>query len=459
MKFLALLLIGTPALAHSFAYDDSAHLPQSFQANQLKAVFADFKQANYEITYDVPAKKAYATATIQLATLETGNIVFDSAEEPTAVQLDGQAVSQKLVSTPSRETKVRVIQTQAAAGMHRLVITLPITRLVEFTSEGVKSAYWTTDLTDRGYLERYLPANYIFDRVQMNFKIHFIRAGAQTIYTNGVVTEIDAQNYSVEYPVYYNATSIFFHTVPANTFEEVRFDFKSIDGRAIPAVIYQAKGASTSIETQQANVTRYLNAMEAAMGPFLHPSLTGYVAGEGGMEYNGAFMASESAVNHELFHSYAARGVMPADGNAGWIDEALAVWWTSGMPALSSLQGSSQMAAHPYYTRTTDTDAYGFGMQFMALLNAALSTKGGLKPFLKNYFHTQMFTPYSTRDFSDAMNAYFSVDLDDLFLKYVYDTSKASFRETLNPRTNWRIEATPKLEHPQYSDEELQKLL
>jgi len=405
---------------------DQEHLPPSFSYRDGQAVFADFQTADYDITYDVTQKKAEAQATLIFDTTEAGYPIFDSVETPTAITLDGQAISQALISTPSNETQVRVLSISTSPGRHTLTVSLPITRSVSFDDQGVESGFWTTDLTDRGYLERYLPANFIFDRVAMTFHVHLIGASfapsSQVIYTNGSLDVQDAQNATVRFPSYFNATAIFFHLVEARSVESLSFTYHSINGRAIPAVVYRPRPSQANghlAEIRDAMIAD-LAAMETHFGPYLHPSLTGYISGSGGMEYCGAFMASESAVNHELYHSYAARGIMPANGNAGWIDEALAVWWTSGMPANPKMSGSSEMASHPLYTRTTDEDAYGYGMRFFAYLNGLLKKQGGLKPFLTDYYAHHAFTPYTTEEFAQAMSAYYSTDLTPVFQKYVY---------------------------------------
>jgi len=430
LSFILWLAASTASAFAQSSPSDQNHLPPSFSYHDAQAVFADFQTADYDITYDVTHQKASAQATIVFDTIEAGYPIFDSVETPSALTLDGQSVSQELIATPSQETQVRVLSTEIAPGRHALTVTLPITRSVTFDDQGVESEFWTTDLTDRGYLERYLPANFIFDRVAMTFHVHLIGSlfhssldsSSQVIYTNGSIEAQDAQNATITYPPYFNATAIFFHLVEARSVEALPFTYHSINGRAVPSVVYRPRPSHPDghlAEIRDAMIAD-LSAMEQNFGPFLHPSLTGYIAGSGGMEYCGAFTASESAVNHELYHSYAARGIMPADGNAGWIDEALAVWWTSGMPSNKRMSGSSHMASHPIYTRTTDEDAYGYGMRFFAYLNWLLKDQGGLKPFLTDYYAHHAFTPYTTREFSAAMSAYYSTDLEPVFQKYVY---------------------------------------
>ena len=111
---------------------------------------------------------------------------------------------------------------------------------------------------------------------------------------------------------------------------------------------------------------------------------------------------------------------MPANGNAGWLDEALASWRDAGYQSSSALSGSSNMSAHPYYTRITDRNAYTFGEQFMRLLDGKLKAKGGLKPFMRYMVERKVFSPLFVEEFIAEMNRFYGVSLDADFRQYTY---------------------------------------
>ena len=71
---------------------------------------------------------------------ESGLPIFDSVEAPTAILLDGQSVTGLQTVTPVHETTLRVIHQSVSVGMHRISISVPLTELVEFKAQGVKSA-------------------------------------------------------------------------------------------------------------------------------------------------------------------------------------------------------------------------------------------------------------------------------------------------------------------------------
>ena len=423
MKFLFLsVLMASAAFAGS---NDLSHRPKSFSSRMGKAVFVDFTEANYTVNYDIALKTASARAEITLNVPEAGHIIFDSVQDPTSIKLDGQTVTATVQKTPNNETTVRVLDVPATTGTHKLTVEVPVKELVEFTSAGgVKSAFWTSDLSERNFLERYLPASFEYDQVKMSFDINFIGLKTnQIIYTNGSVKEKSKSNYSISYPKHFNVSSIFFHTVPQGETTEVRGTFRSIDGPEIPVVVYNKSSSWTGAAGMERLKTKSLeifNELEKDYGAWPHAQLIIYNAGSGGMEYCGATMTSASALGHELFHSYFARGMMPANGNSGWVDEALASWRDNGYPRSTSFSGSSNMSSRPYYTRTTDTAAYSYGARFMAYMDGKLADKGGLKPFMRHVIDKRIFSPMFVEGFSKELSQHYGTDVEADFKKFTY---------------------------------------
>jgi hypothetical protein len=416
------LLISTVCQATE---NDKSHQPKPFPYQNDQAVFVDFTRADYDISYDLNSEKARVVADIDFDIMQPGFPIFDLVSEPESIELDGQTLSATLTKTPDGATTLRVINQKLVSGSHHLKITAPITELVDFRSDGVKSAFWTSDLDERNFLERYLPANFEFDQVQMNFNIHFKgKTPHQLIYTNGVIESTDERNYRIHFPDYFTASSMFFHTVPQGYTDEVRFELHSLDGRTLPAVIYIAKkNNSGNLDRIKDRLIAIFNELENDYGAFPHPSVTVYLAGAGGMEYCGATMTDVSSMGHELFHSYFARGLMPANGNSGWLDEALASWRDDHYETVTSLNGTSIMSSHPTYTRITDDAAYSFGERFMAFLNHKTEKKGGLKPFMKRMIETRKFQPIFVSDFIKEMNNFYQSSFDSLFKRYTFGES------------------------------------
>ena len=417
---LALFLTSTAASAHN----DMDRAPEDFSTPAGKHVFVDFTKATYEITYDATAKTAVVHALLAFNARSTGRPLFDLVAEPTQIKLDGAVTRADVVALPADASKVRSVVTAVTPGEHTLEVWTTLTQLVEFDATGTRSAFWTTDLNDRGYLERYLPANLEFDRVQMNLKLTFLNGTkTQRIYANGIVTATGNNTFTVAFPEYFTSSSVFFHTTPEGAMSETVFTIRSIDGRDLPAVIYKKPSPWGSdageLERLKTRTTSIIAELESDYGPFLHSSVTIYLAGSGGMEYCGATMTDSGALGHELTHSYFARGLIPANGNAGWIDEALASWRDNAYPRATAISGTANMAGRATYTRFTDYAAYTYGARFMSYLDGKFAAQGGLKSLLRKLIDEKAFTPYFTEDFRKWAEEHYGMPLEAEF-KRVY---------------------------------------
>ena len=424
MKWLILSLLLT-TLSSAMA---AVQRPPNFSYQQSTAVFVDFQTADYEITYDITQRSAAVKATMQMTLPEAGHALFDLIEAPTSVTVNGQPVTTAEVKTPSNETTLRVLTSSLSAGSYTMVIEVPLKNLVSYISGGVKSAFWVTDLNDRFYLERYIPTNLEYDNIKMNFFVNYIgRTVQQHVFANGNVSWVNENRAKIEFPDYFTVNSLYFHTTPVSTVDVINFTHQSSNGRLIPVAIYAARGMDAAeLPAFKSTTLQVLAELEQDYGAFRHNSVTIYNAnlssmGLGGMEYAGATVTNIGSLGHELFHSYFARGMTPANGNAGWIDEALASWRDDGYDRRASLSGSSRMAAHPIYTRKTDTAAYGFGARFMAFLDNKFTGKGGLKPFMNSFLQANLFVPVTTEQFIAAMESFYNEPMQAIFQQYVYD--------------------------------------
>jgi len=438
-----------------WASNDLSHRPRSFDVFLGKAVFVDFREADYFITYDISKKMAYAKAQIDFYMPENGYPIFDVVEEPRVVFLNGELVSAPEVTTPSSESTVRVVKKLLNVGYYRLEVELPLKNLVEFTDGGVKSAFWTTDLHERRFLERYLPASFEYDQVRMTFYLDFIGGERlQKIFTNGEIENFGSDRFKISYPDHFNVSSLFFHTVPEGTVVEKRDVLTSIDGRRIPLTMYISKsffgGELASLQDIHEEAKKVFVELEKDYGAWPHPMLLIYNAGRGGMEYCGATITELSALGHEMFHSYFARGYMPANGNSGWLDEALASWRDKGYQTSETLIGKSKMSNHPYYTRTTDSEAYTFGEKFMRLMNHKVSTQGGLRPFMRNLISEKLFSPMFVEEFISEFENFYGISVKKDFEDYTFSSEK-------NTSSFKMIDEHPM--HPRMTLEELKNYL
>ena len=417
MKKLLFLLLVT---ANAFAYHAPENIKFSNSRGEKELVFVDFTEANSTIKYDVANKVVFAETTITLNQDTEGHIIFDLVETPMTIELNDEPTSSVLHTIAASGSQVRYINTKTEAGNHTLKIRNKIDRLVSFDSytKTVRSAFWMSDLSDRRFLESYLPTNLEYDQYQNNFVIEVNGTESEhQLRTNGTVVEIKKNKFQVTYPSHYTSSSLYFHLMEKNAFNEETAVYKSIDGREIPVTVYGSWSVSRFLERSLSIMAE----LEKDYGVWPHDFLIVYGAGSGGMEYAGATRTSLSALGHELHHCYFARSMMPSRGNNGWIDEALASWRDNGYNERSiGALTPSKMGAHSQYRRTTDRDAYSKGARFMGYLNYDLKSKGGLRPFLKEYFAKYNQQSFITQNFKDELEAWANKSYDYIFNPYVY---------------------------------------
>lgn len=419
-NFSALLILLTTSTA--FASIDQA--PPNFPYRDGNAVFVDFQSAEYEITYNVSNQTVEIETEISFRMPVSGFPVFDLIDQPSEVNVDGDSVKTVMVSDPDSASKFRVMDRSFNSGSHRLYVKHSLSRNVSFRSGGVASAFWMSDLEDREYLEQYLPTNLEYDNYPMIMRVeikgsdqpHLLRA-------NGRVDARSDQSFEVKFPSFYTASSVYFHLSPRDAFPAEKFDFPSVDGRSLPVEVYSSNGVNRYV----VEVKKVLAELEKDYGRFPHEKLIVYGAGMGGMEYSGATITDMGAVGHELFHSYNARSVMPAQGNAGWIDEATSSWRDGNYSTRSGPGGTTSMAGHSVWTRMTDTAAYGRGAQFLAWIAGRMEADGkSLKEFYREYLTKFAATTVTTEIFKRELELFSGMDLTPEFNLYIYGRDKGA---------------------------------
>jgi hypothetical protein len=410
--------------------------PPSFPFRDgVDAVYADFQSADYSIVYDVSKEQATVESEITFDLPKDGYPIFDLVPNPTALKLDGKDANQEEISDPDGATKFRIVKVAASKGRHTLKISHLLTENVSFKKKGVASAFWTSDLDDRQYLEQYLPASFEYDQVAMHLTVEVIGSDApHAVRANGEVKSAGANRFTVDFPGFYTASCVFFHVAPEGAFPVRDFDYKSVDGRTIPVEIY----SSYNLDEFEKAARDALTELESDYGPFPHPKVVVYGTSsfDGGMEYSGATMTSAWALSHEFFHSYNARYVMPANGNAGWMDEAISSWRDHGYDLRKSPGfESTKMAGHSVWTRMTDSHAYDEGAYFLAWIASRMKDRGqDLKAFFKDYFARHGKSTVTTEILRDDLSAFMKTDLKPDFDAYIYGKASSPTGETGSTR-------------------------
>jgi hypothetical protein len=418
------LIIAT-ALLTTAAHANLHLAPPDFDGANGRSIFVDFKTADYSITYDTVRETTLVKSRIVFEAKKSGKPLFDLIPNPDSLKIDGKKVDQSEISFPGGVSNLRQLSTSVNPGLHTLEVENEIHTNVNFHSDfgSVSSAFWIRDLKDRMFLEQYFPSNFEFDQYQMTFNVHLegVEQAEQDIYTNGNLTKTSPVSWKIEFPEYFTVSCPYFHMTPKGWMKRLDFDYASVSGKTIPVTVYSPWKSRTKRFKPEA--IRVLNELEADYGPWGHSSLVAYgtMKGTGGMEHSGATATSFGALDHEMLHSYFAKGVMPANGNSGWIDEAIASWRDKGYQRNPSTGfGGSDLGAHSVYKRNTDDRAYALGAAFMAYLDYRLQDRGGLKAFLRGYFQTYKHQVITTEHFKNNLEFFSGLNLSQDFGTYIW---------------------------------------
>jgi len=384
---------------------DLDYAPPPFDnASGHRVVFVDFLRAEYDITFDVAQESALARSEIVFFNAEAGYPAFDLLVDPNTVEIDGQATNAVRESSPDNATRFRRLTTTVSPGEHVLKISHQIPGGAQTTGEGVRwyrvpprvsCMFSMTDLNrigripeNGGYLERYLPSNFEFDHFSMQFRVKVVNSTrSHRLFTNIPVS--GDNEWQFELPDYYATSCPWFHLVPERDIGVETASFTSIDGREIPLVVYTIRrtGWQSMLNHFLQETRRALSELEGRHGAFPHQQVTVFaVRGTSGMEYSGATWTGIGPLEHELNHSYFARNIVPADGDSGWIDEAIASWGDRGnFSSVDPPTRTDNMGNRSPYRRRTHYSAYTQGRDFLAYLDFRCRSVGGMTAVLNEY--------------------------------------------------------------------------
>ena len=414
------------------------HLPRSFQFtynwrgqshSTANAVFVDFLESDSLIKIDLNQRKVTQETKIRLRQPSAGNIAFDIVSLQATALIDGKATPILEFETPGLETKLRAIETPTEIGEHELVIRSELTTGVFFDEAGFSLRFSMNDSEDRSFLEKYLPTNLEYDTYAMKFDFEIVGGTLDDLewYANGDWNRQSGTRMTLQFPDYFNCSSPFIRLYFKGSTLSAQGAFTTQSGRLVPIQIFKLKTqSSTDLSRFLEKAKQTLSDLEMRYGEWAHPSLLIQAYGEmtdtGGMEYVGAAATAFQGLDHELFHSYFGRGAMPANGNAGWIDEAVATWRDHGYRlADQPIFEISDLGAIGLYSRATNARAYEDGGSFIEYLAKLFDIKGkSLDSTLAQFFAHYLKRTYSTDDFQGELESIYGETLQPQFEQYVY---------------------------------------
>lgn len=280
----------------------------------------------------------------------------------------------------------------------------------------------------RTFLERYIPMSLESDQFPLAIHVTLPKSNqpdatrTHRVMANGTV-DTTQTGFSVTYSKHSTCSSVYFHLVPIDRYY-LSESIISVHDKNVPVAVYSMQSAGESFHAKvKDKASKYVKQFGKEIGFYPHDAYVAHLyPRSGGMEYSGATSCNPGSLAHEVMHSWWGRGAKPVDGNAGWIDEAVTVWWVDSGGRLStpppSLGSHSRRSSRPLavpgeYRRMTSALAYSQGSRFISYVASHFQAHGvAFKPVLVKFLRKYMHATYTTEQFLDHLQSHCPAELD-----------------------------------------------
>jgi hypothetical protein len=362
---------------------------------------ADINRIEAALVFDVRRQSASGLATIHFHTAEDGWALFDLRQQVQSARLNGKPISTEAVA-PIRlgakvEQSMRAVRHKSRAGEPSALrldypVSLPNASsmgryrpAILWRDGGVHFNFGFTDLGGGRYLEAWVPANLIFDeyRFTLDLSVRGSRA-KHVLITNGEARQTDGNRWHVDFPPRFTALSPMVQLHPAATMESA----SRVTAEGVTIDAHKFRTDPVNLAHQLDTIAACLRRNSEEIGPYHHGRRYTAFLHIGGMEYDGACTSSSDALEHEVFHSWWARGLKPASQNDGWIDEALAVYFDNGGDTALPFDFDEPpvvLCSSNRWNRATPLAAYREGYRFIQGLAAHIGVSD-LRKLLSDFY-------------------------------------------------------------------------
>jgi hypothetical protein len=402
---------------------------KSFEREGVVYSPVDLDHQILTLTFDVSAQKVIGHSTVFFHLERDGRPFLHLNASVLSARINGEDVLSSLILDPDglQNSYLSFAKNLAAGSFDQLEIeyVLPKGR-VEWNEFGMGFLTDMTDLLPGQFFENWGPVGFEADNFSMSLSLKLEGSNsAHQVWTNGSLRQMASDQWQIDFPNHFTASSFYVHL----TNKLLNVEQLAIKGleRSIPVTIYSSNAAL--VQQVKAVLPTLFQELERDYGPYPHPSFIAYLhSGGGGMEYLGATVTSPGALGHELFHSWFARGVMPAEGRSGWIDEALASWRDYNYFQASSLlsRPPTVLAKYSPFRKSTPSNCYVDGRKMIAELDLKLAEFGGMKPLLRSFFERYKYRTVTTEEFQLFLTQKTKVDVSPFFDRYIFGLSNSS---------------------------------
>jgi len=451
--------------------------PDNFDYGDTQAVYVDLQSVQAAVEFDVEAEEYRGTARLEFVSESAGKPLFTFGGSIESVVLNGQdldAGQVKKIFDPDNKASLRIVDSLLGAGRHSIELSFTAeSSNFKFLSRAVRAGFFMSDLSGdvvgdgQNFVEAYIPSTFEYDHYQQDLEVKVLGASKpHVLLANGTSSSLGENHWKISYPSYYSTSSFYMHLFEDGHFVVEKVDYQGKE-KVIPLTVYA--NSRSLVSSGMEGSKKVLKDLEETFGPYLHNSAIVYVTKiyDGGMEHAGATITGIWALEHEFTHFWFARGVMPASGNSGWIDEAIASWRDDGYKSakVPSTRRAVNLGAYSQYRLDTEYQAYEKGEAYLRELHTQFTNQYGeigLKKVLAELFADSKGKSISSEYFKSFLSKRANFDITESYGKYVYgESTEVGIEEPAASFQGRSLDAGPRLtDHPvPFSPAQLRDLL
>lgn len=423
--------------------------PPAKSVDGLLAIPIDIQKITASLIFDGATSSGNGDATIEFTMgPQNGNPIFDLRQTITAAWLDGASLPVAQLAHHDfgggANAQLRIVETVLTAGTtHTLRVIYDLGPPQASSSGSYQPAMaWSagprlafnfgfTDLGAGRYLEAWIPANLIFDQFELDLDLQVLNTAiAHTVITNGTLTSLGANHWSVNFPNRFTALSPLLELRAADTLTSMADTTTlPISGNLVTIEAWKLTTHSANLATEINNLKTWLENNENSTGPYLHGNRFVAFLNVGGMEYEAGTTSGSSSLRHETFHSWYARGLKPASQPDGWWDEAWTVY--NDLGAFGSLPfdftaPSVELRTQNPWVRITASGSYTNGERFFEGVAAQIGV-ANLKSLMSTFYNERKNRPVTSMDLEEFLICSSGESqLVDAFHRFIYGFSDPS---------------------------------
>ncbi|MFH2006201.1 MAG: hypothetical protein ABI333_06410 [bacterium] len=391
--------------------EDLAHAPPAVVVGGLSAVPIDIETIDATVTLDGYSQSADVVVAVGFRIGEQGGMpIFDLRQDIVTAELDGLSVAPAQLAHHDfgggQDAELRVLERELVpCSTHTLTLgynlhqpSTPESLPVDWDAgtAAVRWDFWFTDIYPGRYLEQWLPANLIFDRFTLSLELVLQSDSEHTLITNAEAFELAPRHWQLEFPPSYTALSPMLVLWPSAELTSQTVTEQLSNGQTIDIELHRDNAVSDTMASLLARSAAALEEFSASTGEYPHGDrLTVFVwdVADRAMEYDAGTTTRPESLEHELFHLWYGRGVKPALGRDGWLDEAWDVFNTREGEAFTVMELPDTASplllslASPW-SRYTPGDSYSGGRLFfshLAFLMGLDELRGAMADFFDQH--------------------------------------------------------------------------